>query len=329
MKRAVDSGPPPALSTLLAALLMCGWLLLAVLPAHARDLEEIRLGYQKSSALITLLRAQGSLQKALAAAGYRVQWSEFTSGLPLTEALNVGGIDVTGDMADTVSVFAQAAGARFVYFAQEAPSPDAQAIVVPKVSPIASLAQLEGRRVAVARGSGAHYLLLRALASAGLRPQDIQVEYLQPADARAALASGSIDAWATWEPYISAVESQSGARVLADGRRGLASYQRYYLASSAFAAAHAQALQIIYRALQQAGVWAKAHPRDAARLLAPLWGLDEATVSSALSRRSLQVRAVTRARLAEQQKIADIFHAQGLLEARLDAARAGIWTASH
>ncbi len=326
MLKTVDERPPPALSSFLAVLLMCAWLALAVLPAHARGLREIRVGYQKSSALITLIRARGTLQKALAAEGYRVRWSEFTSGLPLTEALNVGGIDVTGDMADTVPVFAQAAGTQFVYFAQEAPSPAGQAIVVPEGSPITTVAQLAGKRVAVARASGAHYLLLRALASAGLTPDDVHIDYLQPADARAALASGSIDAWSVWEPYVSAVERQAGARLLTDGRRGLASYQRYYLASSAFAAANPQALRTVYEALRRTGVWAKAHPQDAARLLAPLWGLDEATVLSALSHRSLLVRPVTRARLAEQQRIADVFHAQGLLPKPVDTGEAGIWT---
>ncbi len=327
MSRSAAERPPPALSSVFTALLMCAWLLLAALPARARDLKEVRIGYQKSSALITLLRAQGTLEKALAAEGYGVRWSEFTSGLPLTEALNVGAIDVTGDMADTVPVFAQAAGTPFVYFAQEAPSPLGQAIVVPRDSPITTLAQLKGRRVAVARASGAHYLLLRALASAGLTPRDIRVEYLQPADARAALASGSIDAWSVWEPYVAAVEAQSGAHVLADGRHGLASYQRYYLASSAFAAANPQALRTISAALQQAGAWAKAHPEEAARLLAPLWGLDPATVVSALAHRSLLVRGITRARLAEQQRIADIFAAQGLLSKPVETDRAGIWTA--
>lgn len=308
----------------LASLLALWWSVPG--PAHARDLTTIRLGYQKSSVLITVLRTQGTFERALAAEGFRLRWAEFTSGLPLTEALNVGGIDVTGDMADTVPVFAQAAGTQFVYFAQEAPSPSGQAIVVPKGSPITTLRDLKGKRVAVARASGAQYLLLRALQSVGLSFADIHLEYLQPADARAALASGSIDAWSVWEPYISAVERQSGARVLADGRHGLASYQRYYLASSAFAAAHPQALKTLFRALEKAGRWAKAHPQEAAKLLSPVWGLDEATVLSALSHRSLRVRAVTRPRLAEQQKIADAFFGQGLLHERVDTAKAGIWS---
>jgi len=323
----VDARRMRAVFRVLVVLLLGGWWT-ASRPAQARDVVMIRLGYQTSSVLISVLRAEGTLQRDLAAEGFRLRWSEFTSGLPLTEALNVGGIDVTGDMADTVPVFAQAAGAQFVYFAQEAPSPSGEAIVVPKGSPITTLRDLDGKTVAVARASGAHYLLLQALQSVGVSLADIHLSYLQPADARAALASGSIDAWSVWEPYISAVERQSGAHVLTDGRHGLASYQRYYLASSAFAAAHPRALRTIFRALQQAGLWAKAHPREAAKLLAPIWDLDEATVLSVLSHRSLRVRAVTPARLAEQQRIADVFFAHGLLDRHIDTARAGIWSPS-
>jgi sulfonate transport system substrate-binding protein len=42
----------------------------------------LRIGYQKSSTLITLLKARGSLDKALAPLGVRVSWNEFSSGLP-------------------------------------------------------------------------------------------------------------------------------------------------------------------------------------------------------------------------------------------------------
>lgn len=101
--------------------------LCAALPAQAET--ELRIGYQKSSTLIALLKARGTLEKALAAQDIRLSWHEFASGQPLLEALNVGNLDLSADVADTVPVFAQAAGAHLAYFAQEAPSPAAQAIL--------------------------------------------------------------------------------------------------------------------------------------------------------------------------------------------------------
>lgn len=102
-------------------------------PAQAR--ETVRIGYQKSSTLITLLKTQGTLEKTLAQKNIDVSWHEFSSGLPLLEALNVGNVDISADVADTVPIFAQAAQAKLTYFAQEAPSPSAQAIVVREDSP--------------------------------------------------------------------------------------------------------------------------------------------------------------------------------------------------
>src|SRR5690606_19885104 len=100
--------------------------------------DAIRIGFQKSSTLIAVLRANGELEKGLAELGLKVKWSEFPNGLPLLEALNVGAIDLSGDVADTVPVFAQAAGAKLTYVATEAPSPSAQALLVPSKSSIKS-----------------------------------------------------------------------------------------------------------------------------------------------------------------------------------------------
>ena len=284
----------------------------------------LRLGHQKSSTLITVLKARGGLESALAPLGVKLAWSEFTSGLPLLEALNVGGIDVSADVADTVPVFAQAAGAQLTYYAREAPSPSAQGIVVRADAALRGVAQLKGRKVAVTKAAGSHYLLLVALKQAGLGFADIEPAYLSPADGRAAFERGSVDAWVTWDPFLAAVQQQAGARLLADGT-GLAEYQRYYLAATPFARARPDVLAVLFEQLSGAGRWVKAQPQQAAALLAPLWGLDEATVQRANGRRSYDVRAVEADGFTEQQRIADAFFAEGLLPRRVNAAEAALW----
>jgi sulfonate transport system substrate-binding protein len=285
---------------------------------------EVRVGYQKSSTLITLLKSTGSLDEKLTAEGARISWHEFTSGAPLLEALNVGGIDLSADVADTVPIFALAAGSKFAYYAQETPSPAAQAILVRADSPIRSVAQLSGKRVAVAKAAGAHYLLLAALERAGLKLGDVQLSYLTPADGRAAFERGSVDAWAVWDPYFAGAQQQIGARVLVDGS-SLASYRRYYLASARFARAHPQILRIVFEALQERGKWVKAHSQEAAAVLAPLWGLDAQTAGVANSRRSYDVRPVTAEALREQQKIANAFLGAALLPEAVNVAAVEIW----
>lgn len=297
--------------------------LCAALPVQAET--ELRIGYQKSSTLIALLKARGTLEKALAAQDIRLSWHEFASGQPLLEALNVGNLDLSADVADTVPVFAQAAGAHLAYFAQEAPSPAAQAILVRGDAPLRGLADLRGKKVAVTKAAGSHYLLLAALASAGLKFSDIQPAYLTPADGRAAFENGKVDAWVTWEPFLSGAQRQLSTRTLADGDK-LAAYQRYYLTSERFAKEHPQVLEVVFAELVKAGDWLRTNPREAARILAPLWGnLDPAIVEQANGRRSYRVRPVQAESLAEQQKIADAFFAEGLLPKRVDARDVSIW----
>ena len=297
--------------------------LLAALPAQAET--QLRIGYQKSSTLISLLKSQGTLENALADQDIRVSWHEFASGQPLLEALNVGNIDLSADVADTVPVFAQAAGAQLAYFARETPSPAAQAILVRDGSPLRNLADLKGKKVAVTKAAGAHYLLIAALAKAGLKFSDIQPAYLTPADGRAAFENGKVDAWVIWEPFLSAAQRQLPTRTL-EGSQGLASYQRYYLTSGRFAAEHPEVLQTVYSELAKAGDWLRANPAEAARILGPLWGnLDPAIVEQANGRRSYQVRPVQPDGLGEQQKIADAFFAEGLLPRAVDTRAVATW----
>lgn len=278
----------------------------------------VRLGYQKSSTLIALLKAQGTLERRLAPFGATLSWHEFTSGLPLLEALNLDNLDLSADVADTVPVFAQAAGAELTFVAQEAPSPAAQAILVREDSPLRTVADLKGRKVGFAKAAGAHYLLIAALEKAGLSFRDIVPAYLTPADGRAAFERGAIDAWVVWDPFLAAAERQARVRVLADGT-GIASYQRYYLASTRFAKARPEVLRVVYAELEKTGRWVKQNPKEAAALLAPVWGLDTATIEQANERRSYAVRPVRAEALGEQQRIADAFFAEKLLPKKINA----------
>lgn len=304
---------------------LAGLAALAAAPlAHAQARATVRIGYQKSSTLIAVLKVQGTLEQQLAPLGVQPAWHEFTSGLPLLEALNLDNLDFSADVADTVPVFAQAAGARLTFVAQEAPSPSAQAILVKPDSPLRSVSDLKGKKVGFAKAAGAHYLLIAALDKAGLSLADIQPAYLTPADGRAAFERGAIDAWVVWDPFLAAAQRQAQARVLADGT-GIASYQRYYLASTRYAQARPDVLRVIYAELEKAGRWVKQNPREAAQLLAPVWGLDAATIEQANGRRSYAVRPVVPGVLSEQQKIADAFLAEKLLPRRVDALDADLF----
>jgi sulfonate transport system substrate-binding protein len=298
---------------------------LAAIPAaRAETPGTVRIGFQRSSTLTALMKANGTLEKALEPLGVAVTWHEFTSGLPLAEAVNLGAIDVSADVADTVPVFAQAAGAKLVFVAEEAPSPSAQAILVPAGSPVKTVAELKGKTVAVTKGAGSHYLLLAALKEAGLTAKDIKPAYLTPADGRAAFVSGNVDAWVTWDPFLASTIAASGATVLRDGT-GLSGYKRYYLTTEPFAKDGAKVLDVVFDELAKTGEWVKSHPDEAAQQLAALWSIDAAAVEQANARRSYKVGAVTREGLSEQQHIADTFRAEGLFPREVDAEDVGLF----
>ncbi len=274
--------------------------------ASAQERVELRIGYQKSASLFVLQKSQGTLEKRLADLGASVRWIEFPAGPQMLEGLNVGSIDV-GFVGEAPPIFAQAAGARFVYIGNDPAAPKAEALVVPKDSPIRSVSELKGKRVALNRGSNVHYLLVRLLQANGLKYGDIQPVFLAPADARAAFERGSVDAWAIWDPFLAAVEKQIGARILADGT-GVVNNYAFYLAERGFVEKHPRLIKALFDDTVAQGQWLQDNLAQAVALIAPQQGLSPDVVELALRRYQFGVKPLTEQVVHEQQKIADVFH---------------------
>jgi sulfonate transport system substrate-binding protein len=288
--------------------------------SYAQD-KVVRIGFQKYGKLV-LLKSKGTLEGKLKAEGYQVVWTEFPSGPPLLEALNVGAIDF-GNTGEAPPIFAQAAGAPIQYVAYEPPAPKGEAILVPKDSKIASVADLKGRKVALNKGSNVHYLLVKALEKAGLKYSDIEPVFLAPADARAAFERGAADAWVIWDPFQAAAEAATGARTLADGS-GIVSNYQFYFASKKFIAADPKIVDLVLAQLSEVDEWAKGDIHAVAEQLAPAIGLPVPVVEVALKRQAYGIKPVTDSVIADQQQVADTFFALGLIPKSIkisDAAR--------
>jgi sulfonate transport system substrate-binding protein len=281
----------------------------------------LRIGYQKYGSLV-LLKGQGSLEKRLSPLNVQVKWTEFPAGPVLLEGLNVGSIDF-GQVGEAPPIFAQAAGANLVYVGHEPPEPAGEAILVKGDSPIKSVAELKGRKVALNKGSNVHYLLVKLLEKAGLQYKDIEVSFLAPADARAAFERGSVDAWVIWDPFLAAAQKQIGARVLADGK-GVVNNYPFFLAARPYAEKNAAVIAIILEELAKVDEWAKRSPKDVAAQLGPLIGLDAATAELSVSRNSYGVKPVSEEVLAQQQKIADVFFELKLIPKQINVRDAAL-----
>ena len=282
----------------------------AVVGASYGQDKVIRIGFQKYGKLV-LLKGRGSLEEKLKPLGYTVSWTEFPSGPPLLEALNVGAIDF-GVAGEAPPIFAQAAGAPLVYLANDPPAPRGEAILVPKESPLKSVADLRGKKVVLNKGSNVHYLLVRALEQAGLKYTDIQPVFLAPADALAAFTRGAVDAWVIWDPYEAAAEASTGARILADGT-GLVTNYQFYFSSKKFLAENAPAADVVLEALNETDEWAKSNLHAVAEQLSPSIGLPASVLEVSLQRESYGTVPINSEVIASQQRVADTFFALGLI----------------
>jgi sulfonate transport system substrate-binding protein len=281
----------------------------------------VRIGFQKYGKLV-LLKSKGTLEDKLKAAGYKVVWTEFPSGPPLLEALNVGAIDF-GNTGEAPPIFAQAAGAPIQYVAYEPPAPQGEAILVPKDSKLTSVADLRGKKIALNKGSNVHYLLVKALEKAGVKYSEVEPVFLAPADARAAFERGAVDAWVIWDPFQAAAEAATGARTLADGTGVVSNYQ-FYFSSKKFLQSDSGIVDLVLAELREVDDWAKRDIHAVASQLAPAIGLPVDVVEVALKRQSYGIKPITDGVIADQQGVADTFFALGLLPKQIkisDAAR--------
>lgn len=291
--------------------------------AAAAAEKVVRVGYQKYGTLV-LLKGKGLLEKKLEKIGYKAQWIEFPAGPQLLEALNVGAVDF-GSTGETPPIFAQAAGAPLVYVAHEPPAPRGEAILVPKNSPIKSVADLKGKTVALNKGSNVHYLLVKALEEAGLAYSDVKVSFLPPADGRAAFERGAVDAWVIWDPFQAAAEVAIEARELRNGE-GIVPNHQFYLGAKSFVDGHAEAVELVIEAIGEIDDWTKANTAAAAAELAPSVGIPEPVLVRALERQSYGVKPLDETVIRQQQAIADTFFDLGLIPKKLsiaDATRKG------
>ena len=283
---------------------------------------ELRIGYQKSSVNLMVVRERKLLEARLP--GTPTKWVEFPAGPQILEALAVDSLDF-GFTGDTPPVFAQAAGKDIWYAGLEPPKPASSAILVPAGSPIRTLADLKGRRVGFQKGSSAHFLVVRGVEKGGLQWSDITPVHLTPSDARAAFERGALDAWGIWDPYYAAAEIDGKARVLSTGA-GLTSNNSYYLASRALTQ-DARALKALFDSLSEADAWVKANRTETAHFLSVASGLPLSTTIRFIERRTAgPITRLKDADIADQQRVADAFSKLGLIPRPIRVANA-VWRA--
>lgn len=269
----------------------------------------LHIGDQAGTGAQALLTAAGLIGKL----PFRVAWSDFTSGPPMLQAMAAGSVDV-GGVGNAPPVFAAAGGDQIAIVGALQANPHGSALLVPKGSPVRSVVQLRGKRIAVAQGSSADYHLLTALNKAGISVHDVTLVYLQPAAGLAALTSGHVDAWDIWSPFLEEGETLDGATAVVTGQ-GYGSPYSFTVASRAALAdpAKAAAIRDYLSLIAQAHQWAASHLSAWAAVWAKAGGLPLTVMTQAASDSASLAVPITTAVVASEQQVADAFTKAGLI----------------
>jgi len=242
--------------------------------------QEVRLDYAYYSPTSLVLKKFGWLEEALAADGIKVSWTLSQGSNRALEYLAADSVDF-GSSAGLAAVLSRANGnpIRSVYVYSR---PEWTALVVSKDSPITSVADLKGRKIAATKGTDPYLFLLRSLQEHGLDKNDVDIVHLQHADGRAALESGHVDAWAGLDPHMAVSQLEANSRLLYRNV-GFNTYG-FLNVSERFAERSPALIATVIAAYERARQWVHAHPDEAARLQAEEAGIALEVAQLQLSR---------------------------------------------
>jgi sulfonate transport system substrate-binding protein len=287
--------------------------LLAVTTAASAGETVLRIGDQKGNAQ-AVMEAAGVLKDV----PYKIEWKEFAAAAPLLEALGAAAIDV-GLVGDAPFTFAAAANVPAKAIAAIRQSREGLAILVPENSPIKSIDDLRGKKIATGRGSIGHQLVLAALAAKGWAAGDVQLVFLAPSDAKIAYSQGSVDAWSTWEPYVSQEEVLFKARRVISGE-GLTPGLSFVVATPDAIRDKRAALEDFVRRLTAARAWSQDHVEGYAETWGRLMNIPSAVAVNWLQRARIRIVPIDDAVVTDEQKTIDLYFNSGLIKQKLDAS---------
>ena len=257
-------------------------------------------------------------------APYKVKFARFTYGPPLVQASASGDIDL-GSVGDVPPITGAAKEYGFDIVGVSHyldPKLAVEDILVPRGSPITSLAQLKGKKLAVPQGSSAHGLALLALKSAGLSPSDVQLDFLDPAAGATAFSSGKVDAWSIWNPQAG-LAIKAGARILAAGLPPIDQTSNYYVAPTKDLddPSRKAALTDLFQRLAAEFAWGNAHPADLARAVATEEGIAASDARALINTFEYRIVPIAPTDITAEQSLAGAFLDAGQISTSVDVSQ--------
>jgi sulfonate transport system substrate-binding protein len=267
--------------SLFAAAVVVGLLPSATLFAADKP-KEIRIDWATYNPVSMLLKDRQLLEKEFAKDGISIVWVQTLGSNKALEFLNAGSIDL-GSTAGAAALVGKINGnpIKSIYVYSR---PEWTALVTRKDTPIAKIADLKGKRVAVTRGTDPQIFLVRALQSVGLTEKDISPVLLQHPDGKTALIRGDVDAWAGLDPMMAQAEVEDGARLFY--RNKDANTWGILNAREQFLKDHPDIVRRVLAVYEQARKYSLANYNEEKRVFIAVTKLPEAVVDKQLKERT-------------------------------------------
>ena len=297
--------------------LLAATLALALLPSTqlraADNPKEIRIDWATYNPVSMVLKEKQLLEKDFSKDGISIVWVQTLGSNKALEFLNAGSIDL-GSTAGAAALVGKINGnpIKSIYVYSR---PEWTALVTRKDTPIAKIADLKGKRVAVTRGTDPHIFLVRALQSVGLTEKDIAPVLLQHPDGKTALIRGDVDAWAGLDPMMAQAEVEDGARLFY--RNKDANTWGILNASEQFLKDHPDIVRRVLAVYEEARKYSLANYNEEKRVFIAATKLPEAVVDKQLKERT----ELTHNKVGPAQR-------ESILEAGLALQKAGVIPAS-
>jgi sulfonate transport system substrate-binding protein len=218
----------------------------------------LSIDYSERNPLSFVVKKFNLLEKEFNEDHVRIQWV-YTPGSDFAlKYLKADSLDVAS-VAGLSSVWFRAnnGSIKSVYVFTRA---ECSSIMVERDSPIKSIDDLKGRKIAVELWTDPYFFLIRALSDARLHKSDVRIVSLQHAQGRMSMEMKCVDAWAARTPLSEMSQLEQGSRVIC--RNPFFNTCGLLDVKADFALKYPDAVTRIVRTYEKARKWALMHPDD-------------------------------------------------------------------
>jgi sulfonate transport system substrate-binding protein len=258
-------------------------------------------------------------EKAFGEDDIAFNYHNLVAGPEQTEALAAGSLDFASVLGGTSALLARAQGVDLKVVANYSMAPQGFGLIVPQNSSIQTLADLKGKKVATAKGTIAHQLLVAALDKAGLTDKDVDFLHMSLPDASAAVQSGQLDGAVVGEPLLSKAIASGNARLLTDGQ-GLINAQIVVAVRTDFANKYPDLVRRYLKVQQQAVDYVKDHTEEALATTAKENNMDIEAVKAIFPKYDFSLDLDDNA-LEEMKKTTEFLKETGLMKPDVDTEK--------